>query len=106
MSDSKNGKVNSYMTHYQTLLKEDSPPENWTKIRQVGTELYEFESKNKRTTLKIFRPIDGEYWVVSILGYNRYQAEYLAGGNSQIHDATRQQAFKLGFDWMKNHPNG
>ena len=57
------------------------------------------------TELKTFKPKDGSYWGVSIRRPHSLY-EYLAGGNSRIHDASRKQAMELTKAYMLLHPEG
>ena len=67
---------------------------------------YEFNNKYSNVTLYVHKPLHGDTWDVSLLGGRRFQREYLAGGNSRIHDADRVNAMELAKAYMLLHPMG
>ena len=83
--------------------------EKWSFDKQGSRkDSYVFHHEHERSdaTIKVFRPMHGQNWCVSILGNRRFQPEYLAGGNSMKHDATRQEAMELAKAYMLLHPMG
>jgi len=66
---------------------------------------FEFNHEKTGTVLNVFKPADGRYWGVSILR-KKSLYEYLAGGNSRIHDADRIEAMELAKAYMLLHPMG
>ena len=79
----------------------------WRKDKQQSMKnYYIYDNEHSNTSIKIFKPLHGRFWCVSILGRGRFQPEYLAGGNSGFHDASKQQALDLAFSWMRIHLRG
>ncbi|MBE3087253.1 MAG: hypothetical protein IMZ52_10685 [Actinobacteria bacterium] len=66
---------------------------------------FEFNHEDTETELKVFRPVDGKDWAVSIRRPHSL-FEYLAGGNSEKHDASRAEAMELAKAYMLLHPHG
>lgn len=67
---------------------------------------YIFNHEETDATIDIFKPVSSKYWGVSILGNRRVQHEYLTGGNSKRHSATRDDAMDLAKAYMLLHPEG
>ena len=85
----------------------------WRKIRQVGSDLYEYENSSG-ISVKVFHAptqhVGGKImlrgrndWAVSILRPHSLY-EYLAGGNSNLHKCSKEKAFKLARAYMTLHP--
>lgn len=66
---------------------------------------FKFNHKKTGTELKIFKPADDIHWAVSIKRPHSLY-EYLAGGNSGKHDASRAEAMELAKAYMLLHPTG
>lgn len=79
--------------------------EHWNLNKYSHKDHFKFNHEKTGTVLDVFRPVDGESWGVSILRKNSLY-EYLAGGNSRIHDADRMQAMELAKAYMLLHPMG
>lgn len=81
---------------------------NWKKVREIKGKdgLMEWDNTKSNTTIKVRWRKDWRDNFVSILGRGRYQPEYLIGGNSRIHGASKTKAIEVAKEWMREHPYG
>ncbi len=74
---------------------------DWKLTRNIEG-LKEWENKKTGESIKV-RMRGGDDNSVSILGAGRFQPEYLAGGNSKNHDASKSEALRLASNYRKNN---
>ena len=84
--------------------KRSKPKKNWKVIIKSDRQIVWANTHSKTSVMLGMRGKTDNY--VWISGRGRRQYQYLCGGNSTIHDATKTKALRLAREWMKAHPKG
>ena len=85
-------------------MEKETKKRNWIVARK-SDRIIEWDNIHSNTTVTLGMIGKTDNYV-SILGRGRRQHEYLCGGNSMIHDASKSKAEKLARAWMLLHPRG